>query len=314
MQVVLPVLADEKVIRMRKIKSISVFLCAVFLASLTVIAAYAETIYEYYGYSYTIVDNKSLSLVGWDNSSPELVVPDSINGRNIIDIGNYSFEGNTEITSVDFSKTYFLNRIGLNAFYGCTSLNTELTLKDTITIIENCAFQGCSSLPKVNVNAKVSAISNQCFYKCTSLTEAVLYEGVESINPWAFASCTELEYVNIPKSVTYIAKSAFNNDPNLTLGVWYNSYGYHYAKENNINYTLLDGVKLGDVDGNGDITISDATAVQRYLAELDVLDDIHLYAADANGDGDVDISDATAIQMAVAEISTGHTIGEVITK
>ena len=141
-----------------------------------------------------------------------------------------------------------------------------------------------------------------------------MYEGVESINPWAFASCTELEYVNIPKSVTYIAKSAFNNDPNLTLGVWYNSYGYHYAKENNINYTLLDGVKLGDVDGNGDITISDATAVQRYLAELETLDAIHLYAADANEDKEVDIADATAIQMAVAEISTGHTIGEVITK
>ncbi|MDO4892377.1 MAG: dockerin type I repeat-containing protein, partial [Eubacteriales bacterium] len=77
---------------------------------------------------------------------------------------------------------------------------------------------------------------------------------------------------------------------------------------------LLDGVKLGDVDGDGDITITDATAVQRYLAELDVLDDIHLYAADANGDGDVDISDATAIQMAVAKIPTGYPIGEVITK
>lgn len=143
---------------------------------------------------------------------------------------------------------------------------------------------------------------------------AVISDNVEEIGAFAFADCTALKYLELPKTVKLIGNNAFVNDSNLTLGVWYNSYAYQYAKENNINYTLLDGVKLGDVDGDGDITITDATAVQRYLAELDVLDDIHLYAADANGDGDVDISDATAIQMAVASIPTGYPIGEVITK
>ena len=114
--------------------------------------------------------------------------------------------------------------------------------------------------------------------------------------------------------MTSISPVAFSNDPNLILGVWYGSYAHQYAIDNNIRYTLLDGVKLGDVDGDGDITITDATAIQRYLAELETLDAIHLYAADANEDKEVDIADATAIQMAVAKIPTGHPIGEVITK
>ena len=70
---------------------------------------------------------------------------------------------------------------------------------------------------------------------------------------------------------------------------------------------------LGDVDGDSDITIIDATCIQRHLAELTVTS-YHEDVADADGDSDITIMDATAIQRFVAELPTHDGIGEAITK
>ena len=58
----------------------------------------------------------------------------------------------------------------------------------------------------------------------------------------------------------------------------------------------------GDVNGDGKITIDDATLVQKAIAEIVALDSAQKYAADTNRDGEVTISDVTQIQKYVAEI------------
>ena len=60
-------------------------------------------------------------------------------------------------------------------------------------------------------------------------------------------------------------------------------------------------VICGDVDLDGKITISDVTAIQLHIAELDILSGDTLLAADTNGDGVVDITDATHLQLYLAE-------------
>ena len=63
-------------------------------------------------------------------------------------------------------------------------------------------------------------------------------------------------------------------------------------------------MKLGDVDGDGNIAVMDATLIQRYLAQLDVLTDAQFAAADVNKDLEVNVMDATMIQRFVAKIIT----------
>lgn len=60
--------------------------------------------------------------------------------------------------------------------------------------------------------------------------------------------------------------------------------------------------QVGDVDGDGDITILDATHIQRYLADIEKLGDEALAQGDADHDHDVTILDATAIQRYLASI------------
>lgn len=59
-------------------------------------------------------------------------------------------------------------------------------------------------------------------------------------------------------------------------------------------------VLLGDVNGNGEITITDATLLQKVLADINV--NINMDGADVDGDGEITISDATYIQKKLASI------------
>ena len=55
----------------------------------------------------------------------------------------------------------------------------------------------------------------------------------------------------------------------------------------------------GDVDGDGELTIFDATAIQRYLADMPS-QSFNEKAADYDGDGEITIFDVTAIQRTLA--------------
>ena len=63
------------------------------------------------------------------------------------------------------------------------------------------------------------------------------------------------------------------------------------------------GYIVGDVDGNGRIDIKDVTAIQRHIAEYELLTGDALKAADTNGDGEVTIDDATLLQQYLALFS-----------
>ena len=56
----------------------------------------------------------------------------------------------------------------------------------------------------------------------------------------------------------------------------------------------------GDVDRDYELTVIDATKIQRFLAGFGVPDELELALADADGNGDMDILDATCIQRYIA--------------
>lgn len=61
---------------------------------------------------------------------------------------------------------------------------------------------------------------------------------------------------------------------------------------------------LGDVNSDSTISISDATLLQKYIANFVDLSDEQLKAADFDQDGTVNISDVTAIQKYLVSVQT----------
>ena len=94
-------------------------------------------------------------------------------------------------------------------------------------------------------------------------------------------------------------------------GEWYYYYGdgcYGFEKNGNSTNCLRDDHNhdadetLGDVDGDGVVSILDATAIQRDIAKLQTLTDEEKAKADLDGDGEVTVLDATAIQLKIAKL------------
>lgn len=94
------------------------------------------------------------------------------------------------------------------AFSGCTNL-TEVTIPDSVSSIGWWAFKGCTSLTEVTIPDSVRHIYRGAFYGCTNLTEVTIPDRVTSIEYKSFEECTSLTKVTIPDSVTSIEEAAF---------------------------------------------------------------------------------------------------------
>ena len=73
----------------------------------------------------------------------------------------------------------------------------------------------------------------------------------------------------------------------------------------------LQNCVLGDVDGDGEVTIIDATAIQRHLASIPTFA-YNEATADTDGAGEVTIIDATYIQRWLASLPSNDSIGKPI--
>ncbi len=103
---------------------------------------------------------------------------------------------------------------------------TSITIPDSVTSIEYCAFQGCSSLTSITIPNSVTSIGYNAFYGCSSLTSINVSDNnknYSSIDGVFNKDKTEIiKYpakrtnITIPNSVTSIGDRAFYNCSSLT--------------------------------------------------------------------------------------------------
>ncbi len=280
-------------------KIISVTLAFALIFSLACVQFGAATVLESDGLKYSYVSATTADLHGRTTEDANLVIPKEFSEHYIVNIVDSAFIGDQYIESLSFSKAYLLERIGFYAFMNCSNLSGTVYFTGRISNLGVSAFQGCSSLEGVVFNAYIKNVSDQSFYNCSSLNNVKLNSNVEKIGKFAFANCTSLEYVEIPKSVTEINVTAFDGDNDIVLGVYKDSYALQYAEENQIDHIILDGDKLGDVNGDGAVDILDATEIQKYAAESTDFTDEQFELGDINKDGYCDVIDALLVQKSV---------------
>ena len=119
-------------------------------------------------------------------------------------------------------------------------------------------------------------------------------------------------YSLVPKCATNLAMDLVSGNP--TEGSNVAAWSYDEGNTHQIfviDKTVHNDIILGDVDGDGRVTILDATAIQRHLASLSTTA-YDEKAADADEDGKVTILDATAIQRHLASLPTNERIGTLI--
>lgn len=117
------------------------------------------------------------------------------------------------------------------------------------------------------------------------------------------------ESPNYPDGTDSFDNMIFVIDPDL-VSIWESTeYGgeWYYYYGNGCYGILKDGTQADciradhlDVDGDHELSIVDATLIQRFVAQLEQFDVRQLKVADMDNDGEIAIMDATKIQMQLA--------------
>jgi len=168
-------------------------------------------------------DFEGISFEGGVNLSNKnitsVTIPDSVTT-----IGHRAFSGCESLTAINvgiYNSTYTSqdgvlynkNKTTLVA-YPRGKTDVSFTIPNSVTIIEDGAFLGCS-LTSVTIPNSVTSIGKSVFAHC-SLTSVTIPNSVTTIGDGAFSSCYSLTSVTIPNSVTTIEYGAFSSCYSLT--------------------------------------------------------------------------------------------------
>lgn len=210
----------------------SAFRSCSFLASVTIpnsVTSIGSSAFSSCSALISITIPNSVASIGreafWGCSSlSSVIIPNSITS-----IENHTFKGCSSLTSVTIP--YSVRSIGINPFADCSSLTSlkveeenpyycsendvifnkakseliscagakqgEYTIPNSVSIIGERAFYGCSSLTSVTIPNTVTSISSSAFSRCSSLTSVTIPNSVTSIGQYAFLSCSNLKSVYI---------------------------------------------------------------------------------------------------------------------
>ena len=138
-------------------------------------------------------------------------------------------------------KTYSIGNmdtIGAWAFayvYGIDTLDIS-----SVRYIGDHAFY-MSSIKTIEIPGSVKEIQLSTF-ECSALVNVVINEGTTIIVNYVFSHCRDLTDLWLPKSLTYIAESAFRSCTDLK-NIYYNSTSYDFYKLN-FNFNMIGSRKI----------------------------------------------------------------------
>ncbi|MGN1423113.1 MAG: InlB B-repeat-containing protein, partial [Oscillospiraceae bacterium] len=217
-------------------------LCAV-MAGVTALTSIAVTIpaaaaeYSYNELEYQI-NGSEITITKYTGNDSEVYIPDSIDGRKVVEIGMYAFSGKEEIEHIRFSA--YLRRINEKAFLNCSSLQ-EVVLPATMTKIDSCAFQNCTDISDVVFGSDVE-LAYAVFENCDYIENVTLYPGekykYEGYRPSsAFVNCSGIS------NAYYFGDNTVENKYDNFTHLFINQKGiYTISVMDTVNYYALQAV------------------------------------------------------------------------
>ena len=211
---------------------------------------------------------KSYSGNGGDVAIPQ-TVSDGTNTYTVTKIMNLVFSNNTALTGISMPETII--EIGYRAFYSCSNLTGDITIKAPIQKIGEDAFRDCnndqltlnftnlqnayigryaffSCIGLSSLGGTISYIDEAAFARCTKLTGSLtLSADITSIGYYAFDNCNISDitcHASVPPT---LGVNCFNSNVNYTIHVPYNTVTKYQSAW--ASYSTLDISAIGPEEG-----------------------------------------------------------------
>jgi len=121
-------------------------------------------------------------------------------------IDDYAFWVCTSLSDVFIPDV--VTTLGENSFGSCTSIREFIFPRDVKTVGWN-VFANCFNLEKIELNKKLTSISQGMLWTCKSLKKIIIPDNVVNIDRVAFSKCALLESVSIGNGATKIGDEVF---------------------------------------------------------------------------------------------------------
>lgn len=132
---------------------------------------------NYDDFTFEIKENE-LALTGYNGSSPDIVVPEEVNGYAVTAIDDKAFYGNKIIRNVSLPNT--VNYLGAEVF--SNSSIVSINIPDGVQFIPDNTFSDCKNLEKVDFHDNIIAISGTAFKNTSIGIPENLKESVAQVN------------------------------------------------------------------------------------------------------------------------------------
>ena len=165
-----------------------------------------------YTYSLSTSDPQVATITGYIGAGDAVTIPATIDGYQVVAIGDNAFQNNDNISSVTFGAPSAIASFGNYSFDHCSVL-TSFTMPDSVVNIWDYAFDEDHALVScvLSPTSGLKTIGYAAFYWCDALASFTFPEGLTDIGDYAFHVCQALTSVSIPASVTTIGNSPFSN-------------------------------------------------------------------------------------------------------
>ena len=170
--------------------------------------------------SYAITGGAA-KITGYESGYGNLVIPETINGYPVNEVGDYAFRNCTSITRLTLPARDI--SYGNDVFYGCTGVewidihpdNPRIKSIDGVAFSINgkvlLMYPAKDPRSAYTIPSGVEEIDEGAFMSSMKLTSITLPSTLNEINDYAFYGCTGLRSMTIPASVTSIGSYVFEH-------------------------------------------------------------------------------------------------------
>ncbi|MBP5363315.1 MAG: leucine-rich repeat protein [Ruminococcus sp.] len=159
-------------------------------------------------WEYEEISRYTARITRYTGEESYVLIPESINGHTVKELGKKVFAENTCIKTVSIPRG--VSVIPKEAFIRCSNLKT-VNIPSSVTSIEADAFRS-TAIETIYLPSSLKELGSGAFYLCSNL-KTVNIPSCEIIKDRAFMQCPQLTSITLPSNLRYAGEQLFERTP-----------------------------------------------------------------------------------------------------